>query len=219
MVARSLGNGLTLKSNVTDGVDTRLICGRLRFEQVRDNMVLAALPAVIVVESTNGPSAGRINRLVATMREELDEDALGAVAVAADLATAIITIMLRAYFEKMQSGAGIIALMANRQTGKALAAMLADPARDWTLDELAELAAASRATFVRLFQKVAGTAPLAFLSELRLSLAHRRLLSSRASLSEIAEAVGYQSESTLSRAYSRRYGMAPGAARKAQLAI
>jgi len=129
--------------------------------------------------------------------------------------TAIITIMLWAHFEKMWSGTGVIALTANRQTGRALAAMLADQARDWTLDELAGLAAASRANFVRLFQKAAGTAPLAFLSDLRLSLALCRLLSSRASLAEIAEAVGYQSESALSRAYRRRYGKPPGAARNA----
>ncbi len=219
VVARRLDNGLTLKSNVLGDPDIQLICGRLRFEQAHGNMVLAALPSVIVVENSNGPLAGRINRLVAMMREELDENGQGAVTVAADLATAIITIMLRVHFENMQAGTGVIALLANRQTGRALAAMLADPARDWTLDELAGLAAASRASFVRLFRKVAGAPPLAFLGELRLSLAHRRLLSSRATLAEIAEAVGYQSESALSRAYRRRHGMAPGAARKAQLAV
>jgi AraC family transcriptional activator of mtrCDE len=68
IASRSLGNGLTLKTNSTDGADTRLICGRLRFEQARDNMVRAALPAVIVVERANGPLAERISRLVAMMR-------------------------------------------------------------------------------------------------------------------------------------------------------
>ncbi len=153
------------------------------------------------------------------MRDELKEDGAGAVAVSADLATAVITIMLRVYFERMEAGAGVIALMTNRQTGRALVAMLADPARGWSLDELAAVAGASRATFVRLFQKIGGAAPLAFLGELRLGLAHRRLLSSRASIAEIAEAVGYQSESALSRAYRRRFGLAPGAARKAQLRL
>ena len=213
--SKVLANGLTVKSNVTGDPDTRLICGRLRFEQARDNMVLAALPAVIIVEDAHGPQAARIGRLVAAMREELDEDKPGSVSVAADLATAIMTIMLRVHFEKMQAKAGIIALLAHRQTGRALGAMLADPARDWTLDGLAEIAATSRATLVRLFQKEGGAAPLAFLGELRLNLAHRRLVSSRESLAGIAEAVGYQSESALSRAYRRHFGIAPGAARKA----
>ena len=43
--------------------DIQLICGRLRFEQAHGNMVLAALPAVIVVENSKGPLAGRINRI------------------------------------------------------------------------------------------------------------------------------------------------------------
>jgi AraC family transcriptional regulator, activator of mtrCDE len=217
IVSRSLANGLTLKSNVTGDADTQLICGRFRFEQAQGNMVLAALPTVVVVEDENGPQAARIRRLVTAMREELDEDGAGSVAVAADLATAIITIVLRVHFEKTQASAGVIALLANRQTGRALAAMLADPKRDWTLDELAAEAAASRATLVRLFQKMGGSAPLAFLSELRLSLAHRRLVASRDTLAEIADAVGYQSESAFSRAYRNRFGLAPGAARKAAI--
>ena len=219
IVSRTLANGLVVKSNVTGEPDTRLICGRLKFEQAQGNTVLAALPAVVVVEDASGPQAARISRLVAAMREELDEAGAGSVAVAADLATAIVTIMLRVHFDKMQASTGVIALMTNRQTGRALAAMLADPARDWTLDELAALAATSRATFVRLFQKAGGAAPLAFLSELRLNLAHRRLVASRASIAEIAEAVGYQSESSFSRAYRSRFGAAPGAARKAQMAL
>lgn len=100
-----------------------------------------------------------------------------------------------------------------------LAPLLADPARSWTLDALAGLAANLRATFVRLFQKEGGAAPLAFLGELRLGLAHRRLASTRASLAEIAEAVGYPSERALSRAFRRRYGQPPGAMRKAEQAL
>lgn len=216
IVSRNLSNGLTLKTNVTGEPDTQLICGRFKFEQSRDNMVLAGLPAVVIVEQSYGPQAARIARLVAAMREELDEDGAGSVAVAADLATAIITIVLRVHFEKTQAKAGIIALLAHRQTGRAVTAMLGDPKRDWTLDELAALAGASRATFVRLFQKTGGSAPLAFLSELRLSLAHRRLVSSRAPLADIADAAGYQSESAFSRAYKTRFGQSPGAARKIQ---
>ncbi len=50
LVARPLDNGLTLKSNVSGAADTQLICGRLRFEQAQGNMVLAALPPIVVVE-------------------------------------------------------------------------------------------------------------------------------------------------------------------------
>ncbi len=214
---RQLDNGLILKTNVEGEAETQLICGRLRFVQAHDNMVLAALPSLVVVEGDRSQDAARISQLVTAMREELAEDRLGAVTVASDLATALVTIVLRAHFERAQATPGVLSLMTQRQTGRVLAAMLADPARPWTLDELAAEAATSRATLVRLFQKATGAAPLAFLAELRLSLAQRRLVSSRASLAEIAEESGYQSESAFSRAYSRRFGVTPGATRKGAL--
>ena len=62
-----------------------------------------------------------------------------------------------------------MALLAQRLTAQPVLAMLREPARDWPLDALADIAAASRATLVRGFRKAAGVSPLAFLAELRLN--------------------------------------------------
>ena len=97
--------------------------------------------------------------------------------------------------------------------------MMAALDRPWTLDELAAEAGASRATLVRLFQKTAGMAPLAFLAELRFGLARRKLSAGKAPLAAIAAEVGYQSESAFSRAFQRRYGMRPGEAAHALLML
>jgi AraC-like DNA-binding protein len=86
--------------------------------------------------------------------------------------------------------------------------------RAWTLDELAERANTSRATLVRLFQKAVDTAPLTFLAELLLSVARHHVLATNTPLTMIADEVGYQSETTFSRAYHRRFGVAPGVDRK-----
>jgi AraC family transcriptional activator of mtrCDE len=86
--------------------------------------------------------------------------------------------------------------------------------RAWTLDDLAQQAGTSRATLVRLFQKSAGLAPLAFLAELRLGLARRKLLAGTDTLAEIAAGIGYQSESAFSRAFQRRFGQRPGELRR-----
>jgi AraC family transcriptional activator of mtrCDE len=56
---------------------------------------------------------------------------------------------------------------------------------------------------------------LAYLADLRLSLARQRLRSSSASITVIAEEIGYQSEAAFSRAFQRRFGVAPSAERKA----
>jgi AraC family transcriptional activator of mtrCDE len=95
--------------------------------------------------------------------------------------------------------------------------MLAEPGRGWTLDELAKRASTSRATLVRLFRNAVRVAPLAFLTELRLSLARHRMLATSTPLAVIAEEVGYQSETAFSRAYRRRFGVAPGADRRGEI--
>lgn len=205
---------LIIKSNVDGEPDTKLVCGRLYFEQAQDNMVLAALPSVIILSSREGRDASRLRSLFDGIQAELEEERLGAASIAAALAGALMMIVLRSHFESEGEVRGILALLAQRQTAKAVTAMLADPAHTWTLDTLADRANTSRATLVRLFQRAVGIAPLAFLAELRLSLARSRLLATGRPLAVIAEEVGYQAETAFSRAYRRRFGIAPGAERK-----
>jgi AraC-like DNA-binding protein len=83
--------------------------------------------------------------------------------------------MLRQHLASYPPVEGLLALLGQRATGKAVIAMLRDPSYQWTLDELAARAAMSRATLIRSFGRLSGVAPLTFLTELRLALARRRL--------------------------------------------
>ncbi len=96
------------------------------------------------------------------------------------------------------------------QIDRALAAMNADPRRRWTVAELARIAGLSRAAFARRFAKACGVGPVQHLIERRLQLAADQLLTSDASLAEIADAVGYATEFAFSKAFKRRFGLAPG---------
>ena len=216
-VRKRLHDELVIKSNVDGEPDTKLICGRLCFEQAHNNMVLAVLPAVVILRSQEGRDAARLRHIIESIQAELQEDRLGGSAIAAALASSLMLIVLRFHFESQMEAQGILALLTRQQTARALAGMLTELARDWTLDELAERANTSRATLVRLFQKAAGTAPLAFLSELRLNLARHRILATNISQAMVAEEVGYQSETAFSRAYHRKFGVAPGADRKRRI--
>jgi AraC family transcriptional activator of mtrCDE len=213
-VERRLYDEVLVKSNLNGKSDTKLICGRMCFEHPSNNVVLAALPPIVVLTSNEGADQARLRRIVDAIRDELEGDRLGGAAIAATLASTLMIMALIAHFQSPAENSGILALLARPQTAKALAAMLAELARDWTLDELSNRACTSRATLVRLFQAAVDRAPLAFLSDLRFTLARHRIRTTKAPLAMIAGDIGYESEAAFSRAYRRKFGHAPGADRK-----
>lgn len=202
---------LTVKSTADHMVETELVCGVLRFES--GDFPLDVLPDVIVRRGDGAREAVMQAALIDAMRGELADLRPGSVAIAADLASALLVMLLRAHLEAEPPARGLLALLGHRGSARAVAAMLGDPSRDWTLDSLAHEAMMSRASLVRLFQRRAGVAPMAFLIDLRLGLARRRLVDGVEPIARIAGDLGYQSEATFSRAILRRFGVRPGALR------
>jgi AraC family transcriptional activator of mtrCDE len=151
--------------------------------------------------------------LMSAIQEELDGARAGAEAIATDLASALFVMVVRIHLYREGRGSGLAALLAHRQLGRAVVAMVDDPARNWTLDELAAHANASRASLVRMFRVTAQQSPLSFLTELRLELARRKLSATALPVATIAGEVGYKSESAFSRAFHRRFGVRPGETR------
>jgi AraC family transcriptional regulator, activator of mtrCDE len=213
-VAIQYRNTLRLKASIGVEPDTELICGRLHFEAAPENLVVAALPNVVMLRVGEQPVASRFNPIMLGIREELDGGRPGAAAIAKDLASALFVMMLRFHLEASEPAEGLLRLLSQRMTGQAVLAMVRDPVRAWTLDDLAHTAASSRATLVRAFRKASGVAPLAFLADLRLGLARHRLAGGAGSIDQIAAEVGYQSQAAFSRAFLRKYGIRPGKLRQ-----
>jgi AraC-like DNA-binding protein len=95
------------------------------------------------------------------------------------------------------------------RVARVLKAALAEPERRFTVRELAKLAGASRASFARLFRAATGESPQRWLRARRLEQAAALLVGTEEPLARIASRVGYVSEFALSRAFKRRYGVAP----------
>ena len=213
--SRPLG-AIELETNVEGDAETELICGRLFFEVARENLVLAALPEIIVTSAGGNETGGaRLRMLMSAIHEELWGVHAGAEAIATDLASALFVMVVRIQLGRDGGDGCLSGTLAHPRIGRTVAAMLDDPARDWTLDELAASANASRASFVRMFRKSAGQSPLAFLADLRLELAQRKLSATTLPVARIADEVGYRSESAFNRAFHRRFGMRPGEVRTA----
>src|SRR5699024_7227351 len=93
--------------------------------------------------------------------------------------------------------------------GPALAAMHADPGREWTVGTLAATALVSRATFARRFAELMGEPPISYLAGWRLCLGADLLQERDDTLESIARQVGYSSAYAFSAAFTREYGIRP----------
>lgn len=80
---------------------------------------------------------------------------------------------------------------------------------DLSIESLARKTSLCARHFSRLFKQIYQKTPAAFVEEMRLNEARRRLLSSRNSVAAVAASVGFKSTDAFRRAFERRFGLAP----------
>ncbi len=89
-----------------------------------------------------------------------------------------------------------------------------DPARDWSLTTLADIAHASPRHLSRLFREHAGMTVPDYVNRLRVGLARRMIENSRLDMEAVAERAGFGSTRQLRRAWGRLHDAPPSAARR-----
>ena len=214
---RTHAAGWTLSETDGDVATLDMLCGRFFIEPPHDRWMRNYLPTNLVVRTRDGDGGagtGAASRhlagLVALMRAESAADRLGGNAVLTALTSALFTLILRAASESGHAPAGLLALTGHPRLAPAISAMFAEPARPWTLPDLADLCSMSRATFMRHFQDKLGRSAGDMLTDIRMSLAANALKNPALSTEAVAELVGYQSVAAFRRAFADKMGMTPG---------
>jgi len=186
-----------------------------------DRLLLNHLPARLIVRSpkpgasaTQSETAAHLTRLVELMRTESGIDSLGGHAMLA-LSAALFALTLRRASESQEAPVGLLALAAHPELAPALAALFHEPARAWTLPDLARLCNMSRATMARYFQERLGRSAHDLLTDIRMTLAANELKKSSIAIGAVAERVGYQSEAAFQRAFKQHMGLTPARWRRA----
>jgi transcriptional regulator GlxA family with amidase domain len=122
---------------------------------------------------------------------------------------------LRTYLADLNgSGPAWLQGFRDPQIGKAIALLQEHPDQPWTLGKLATTVAMSRAAFTARFRQLTGEPPMRYLTRYRLFRAALELRRSNATLARIAQATGYDSEASFSKAFRRTFGLSPGSYRK-----
>ena len=184
---------------------TVMLSGTYELEGEVSRRLLNALPPLLVLSSDAWESP-----LVGLLADEIVKDDPGQEAVLDRLLDLLLIAVLRAWFAREDADApGWYRAYSDPVVGKALRLIHDDPARPWTVAELAAESGVSRAALARRFTELVGEPPMTFLTDWRLSLAADLLLEPDATIGSVAHQVGYSTPFALSTAFKRVRGISP----------
>ena len=135
-------------------------------------------------------------------------------AIVAKLADVLLAQALRAWLIEAEPGALVgLGPVHDQPIAKAVAALSSRPSESWSLDRFANDVGLSRTALAVRFRDRVGMPPMRYLTKVRLSQAAGYLAAGHRSIQEVAGLTGYENDATLSKAFKREFGLAPGAYR------
>lgn len=184
--------------------DMRMLGGYFAFDSPDAALMVSLLPSVLHMRGV-----ARLSLLVQLVRDESIAQQPGRDLI---LGRLVEILLIEALRSAPGEGAppGLLRALADSRLAIAVRHMHAEPARSWTVGELAGKAALSRSAFFERFSRAMGLPPMEYLLAWRMALAKDLLRRGGFAPAEVAERVGYSSASTFSTAFSRHVGQAPG---------
>lgn len=185
-----------------NGEDFFMIGGRFNYGQ-EARLLLDSLPSVAVVNA-NTQSAPVLLWALELLVQELSNSSPGSAMMAQQLGNIMLVQVLRQYLGiEQDSPSGWLFALSDPRVNASLEAMHAEPAKRWSVQQLAEIAGVSRSTFALSFKQKVGFGPLEYLLRWRMQLASRRLAATNVTISAVAQSLGYDSDSAFSNAFKR----------------
>ena len=171
-------------------------------------LLLETLPPLMHFRKTS--QRATLRWCLERMMQELVEPEPGGAAVLEQLARMVLIEALRQYVAQPSSdGAGWLFALTDKKMAAAIQALHDDPARNWSVQSLAEHVGMSRTNFTLKFRKSVGRSPMDYLTRWRMMIAAARLKTSDTPISVVANSLGYESEGAFSTAFKRVVGCSP----------
>jgi AraC-like DNA-binding protein len=187
---------------------TSLCGGSFLLDEQNAPLLLDVLPPLVHVRAGD-PDYRPLALLTEVVSLEAAADGPGRSLVLDHLVQSLFVLVLRTHAGRDRRPVGWLGALQDNGVGAALRAVHADIAHRWTVQELAGIARMSRSSFAVAFREQVGTTPLEYLIQWRMNLARDALRRGRPSISEVAAATGYETESSFSTAFRRVVGVSP----------
>ena len=189
-------------------VDFIAVAGRMLYDPAQAALLLDVLPPLIHVPWS--PDAEVLSWLIRQLSRETADGRAGSDLMTTHVAGMMFVQVLRGWMAGADAPkAGWLGALRDPRIARALTRLHGDPARAWSVAELAADCAMSRSAFAARFKALTGAAPLDYLIGWRMRLAGRSLRRDDQPLSRIARDAGYASDSAFSHAFKRVMGVSP----------
>ena len=215
VISRPKDGGLFSIHHGGTGKCTRMICGFLGCAGAAGNPVISALPPLLKLNVAHDGAAEWIRSTFQFAAAEVAAGRPGSETVLAKLSELLFVDSVRRYAEALPDGqTGWLAGLREPYVARALALLHRDITRHWTVDDLGREVGLSRSALADRFIRLIGVPPMHYLGKWRMQVAGEKLRGSNASLGQVAESVGYDSDAAFSRAFKKAFGVAPATWRR-----
>lgn len=208
LIATALDKGIAVHNG---GGDVLIISSLFKFGSNRAALLFDALPPIIRARRDSS-QAEVLRWCLDQLAQELRSCAPGTTLASGNLMQLMLVHILRLHLASSSPASlsiGWLHALSDRQIGKALQAMHAEPSRPWHLQDLAREAGMSRTVFAQQFKSKVGRSPMDYLAHWRMLIASDHLREGQQSISSIAYSLGYQSEAAFSTAFKKMMSMPP----------
>ena len=191
-----------------------IICGYFEFEKDSQLPFINALPEMIHLKQQHRHQFSWLDMVLKLVVAETSMTQPGK-GVLIDRITEVLFIqVIRAYIQSNHQEDSFLAALNDKHMSRVLTAMHKAPEQNWSLESLAKEAGMSRSIFANKFHSMIGMTPMKYLLHCRMQLAKTQIQQGRKSLFNIAEQVGYTSDSAFKRAFKRFFDKTPASYRK-----
>ena len=203
------GQGVLVVGQGDPRAATQLICGHFTFRQGADHPLLRALPEFLLTSAALRAKEPWLDEMLRLVTRQVFSQEIGAPASVTRLSEIVFIELLRVGIAQSPGLKSVLEAFRDRQIGRALELIHAEPGNAWTVESLATEVGMSRSRFAERFSDLMGQGPMAYLSDWRLQKALALLDRSRQSVQKIAVQTGYRSPAAFTRAFAGKFGLPP----------
>jgi AraC-like DNA-binding protein len=183
--------------------------GRFVFDSANEDLLTGLIPPLLHISAAEGVS-WRVRSLLNLNEAEFSNPGPGSNFLIVRLMEMILVEILRGQtLHSAPQPGSLLAGLADPLTAKAITAMHSDVSHRWTVSSLARHCGVSRSTLANRFPSVMGMGPIEYLQRWRMALAKDQLKDGIHGVGEVALAIGFQSSSAFTTAFTRIVGCPP----------